>query len=66
LDAAADTVEQWHVELGLQRVDLPRRRWLRNVQSTGRTRYAAGFGDRHESAQVTEVHGSMIRNLYEF
>src|SRR5262249_23338489 len=58
LDAMTDAVDQRHAEFGLERVELPRRGRLRQVQSDRGARDTAGVGDFDEGAQVAEVHAS--------
>jgi hypothetical protein len=57
LDAPADPVEQQHVELGFQRMDLTGQRRLAEIQASRRAREAAGVGNGREGAQLAEVHG---------
>ena len=56
LDAPPDPIEQTHAELALERMDLPRRCRLRQVQSGRGARKPAAVGDRDEGAQKSQVH----------
>src|SRR6185295_869179 len=57
LRPARDAVEQRSPDLTLEIANLPAQRWLRDAQSRGGPPEMELFGDRHEVAQVTQLHG---------
>jgi hypothetical protein len=56
MDATTDSVEELHAQLGLECANLTRQRGLAQVEAGAGAGEAAGVHDRHEGAQVSEVH----------
>jgi hypothetical protein len=55
-EPAADPIEQWHVELSLQRLNLTRSCWLAQMEPTDGKGKAASVGDGDQGLQLAEIH----------
>src|SRR5678810_4216 len=56
LHTAGDALEQRRADLALEVADLPRERWLRDVESGGSSTEVKLFGDGDEIPEVAEFH----------
>src|SRR5262245_61346136 len=56
LHAAADPIEQWHAELGFERLNLAGGGRLAQMQPSLGPRQASGIGDGDEGAKLAKVH----------